>query len=293
MNGFTESPCPEELTMVELEGGGGGLPGSASCPAVLPGRVSSETSRQMLLQPAGEDGGETPASPELCAGKHRQSSPDVNMANGELDRPVCKHPARLSSALDGEEVRIANGGLHIVTTGHRVPCDRSQDCSPEHCTGSGPGCVSSEAAPPETQLPIPPRDPPTLGQSAKPASSPCPSSPSHVDSPLSEPNVREEEDGEEEEDDFSDLSLPVRPQSLRTNPTLTVSLSCDATPLSPDEPGGFYFGDEGYKEDLRMVLEAGRRQSAPDKLPDLAEHADNSDPKQMPKRFGIADFFTR
>lgn len=85
----------------------------------------------------------------------------------------------------------------------------------------------------------------------------------------------------------------VRPQSLRTNPAAAVSLSCDATPLSPEEDGGFYFEDRGYQEDLRGVLEAGRRQSAPDKLPDLHDQNPCSDLKLMPKRFGIADFFTR
>lgn len=76
----------------------------------------------------------------------------------------------------------------------------------------------------------------------------------------------------------------VRPQSLRTNPGASVSLSCDATPLSPDEDGGFYLDPEAG------VLDAGRRQSAPDKL---SQETEGSELKVLPKRFGIADFFTR
>lgn len=286
-----------------------------------------------------------------CSGKHQRNCactaaalqcPDVNMPNGDVDSPAyggpeadisfCKQTGVFSSPLlfgqrlglrdvDCEEMKVANGGLHIVTTA-RATCDwPDSDCSPENNiyfdhgatqeNGSGSGlCLRSQShrpgalvsqcpeedAPAAAELPhfldssspVPPEDSPTLGSSAKP---PSPSPPTHSnvngDSPLSEPNIREDEE------DFSDLSLPVRPQSLRTNLNLAVSLSCDATPLSPDDHGGFYFGDEGYEEDFRNVLEAGRRQSAPDKLPDLTEQTDSSDPKLMPKRFGIADFFTR
>lgn len=90
---------------------------------------------------------------------------------------------------------------------------------------------------------------------------------------------------------IAEPSLPshcvaVRPQSLRTNPGASVSLSCDATPLSPDEDGGFYLDPEAGV----LVLEAGRRQSAPDKL---SQESQCSELKVLPKRFGIADFFTR
>ncbi|KAM9345471.1 TBC1 domain family member 12 [Symphorus nematophorus] len=262
-----------------------------------------------------------------CTAKHQRSCactaaglscPDVNMPNGDVDSPGsevdvshCKQTGMFSSLSqrlslcdeDCGEVKVANGGLHIVNTA-RATCD--SDYSPdihvdpgsrqENRTGSG-FCLRSQSdcrgedQPAAAELPHfldPSRDSLALGSSAN-SPSPCPSTPSNVngDSPLSEPNIREDEE------DFSDLSLPVRPQSLRTNPNLAVSLSCDATPLSPDGDGGFYFGDEGYDEDFRNVLEAGRRQSAPDKLPDLSEHPDSSDPKLMPKRFGIADFFTR
>lgn len=287
-----------------------------------------------------------------CTGRHQRNcactpaaltGPDVNMPNGdvdsseygdpEADMALCKQTGMFSGQLlgqrlglsdvDCEEVKIANGGLHIVTTA-RETCDwPDSDSLPENNSdidfklgsgqenGAGSGfCVRGQRAfsetsvsqcpgedapalaelnhssePPAQSLP---NDSHSLGISAK-LPSPSSASPSNVngDSPLSEPNIREDEE------DFSDLSFPVRPQSLRTNLNLAVSLSCDATPLSPDEDGGFYFTDEGYEEDFRNFLEAGRRQSAPDKLPDLSEQADSSDPKLMPKRFGIADFFTR
>lgn len=280
-----------------------------------------------------------------CTGKHQRncactatalSCPDVNMPNGDVDGTgyeadidYCKQTGVFSSPVLGQrlglcdvdcgEVKVANGGLHIVNAA-RSSCDwPDSDYSPQNITdihfdpgakqenGSGSGFCSDRsgtlvsqcpgedapaaAEPPhflDPPAPVPSRDSPTLGSSAKlPSAYPSTVFKVNGDRPLSEPCFREDEE------DFSDLSLPVRPQSLRTNPNLAVSLSCDATPLSPDEDGGFYFGDEVYGEDFRSVLEAGRRQSAPDKLPDLTEHTDSSDPKLMPKRFGIADFFTR
>ncbi|XP_073337529.1 TBC1 domain family member 12 [Pagrus major] len=333
--------------MVELEGeagggggggGGGGLAGTAaaSCPAVLPGRVSGETGPQMRQHPAGDSGGETPDSVDVapgeeatdggavsgcartplpaarlpCAGEHRLNSapsgPDVNMPNGdcsgcEADIGCCQ-PGKRPCDADGEEVKVANGGFHIVNAARATRDRPGSDGSPENnhldpgvrrengagsrsrsdCSGTSVSQCPGEVP----HLPVPSNDSPTPGSSAK-LPSPCPSTLSGGDSPLSEPNIREDEE------DFSELGFPVRPQTLRTNPNLAVSLSCDATPLSPDEDGGFYFGDEGYMEDFRTVLEAGRRQSAPDKLPDLTEHSDGSEHKLMPKRFGIADFFTR
>ncbi|XP_078129243.1 TBC1 domain family member 12-like isoform X1 [Sander vitreus] len=261
---------------------------------------------------------------------------DVNMPNGDVDRPeycgpgadiaFCKQtvfssPVLLGQRLglcdvDCEEVNVANGGLHIVTTA-RATCDwpdsdysheNNSDINfdlgakQENGAGSGfylrsqsdfsgtlfsqcPGEDAPHAAELPLSAPVASKDSPTLGSSAKPPS-PRTSTLSNVngDSPLSEPNIREDDE------DFNELSLPVRPSSLRTNPNLVVSLSCDATPLSPDGDGCFYFGDE---EDFRNVLEAGRRQSAPDHLPDRSEQTYSSDTKLMPKRFGIADFFTR
>nr|XP_020462315.1 TBC1 domain family member 12-like isoform X1 [Monopterus albus] len=278
-----------------------------------------------------------------CAVKHQRTRactahPDVSMSNGDVDNPgflgpevdiaYCKETGvRPSPSLgrrlclcdvDCQEVKVANGGLHIVNTA----CNRPEsDCSHEESTDihfdllakqqNGDGarfcmrdqrdcsgllafqCLVEDApAAPELpyfldqSTPVLSKDSPTLGSSAT-LPSPCPSTPSNSDSPPSESHTREDEE------DFSGLRLPVRPHTLRTNPNLAVSLSCDATPLSPEEGGCFYFGDEGYEENIRTALEAGRRQSAPDKLPDPAEQTSSSDPKLLPKRFGIADFFTR
>ncbi|KAM9803759.1 TBC1 domain family member 12-like [Neosynchiropus ocellatus] len=100
------------------------------------------------------------------------------------------------------------------------------------------------------------------------------------------------EPGSDEDEDAVGATPPARPQTLRTHLNLSVSLSCDATPLTPDEDGGFCFGAECYEEDFGNTPEAGRRQSAPDQLPDLAGEA-RSDSRPMPKRFGVAEFFTR
>ncbi|TNN73560.1 TBC1 domain family member 12 [Liparis tanakae] len=257
-----------------------------------------------------------------CSGKHHRNCacaaaaaphrPDVKMPNGDADGPdtdvaygsLVLDPRLGSCDVDCEEEKVVNGGLHIVTTA-RVTCDWSDsDCSPdtdipfdlgarpENGAGSGfcPGSQSEHSGTSVSQRPgenpsepphflDPATDSPTLGSSAK-TPSPCPST-------LSEPTIEEDEGG------FSEPTLPVRPQTLRTNSNMVLSLSLDATPLSPDDEGGFYFGDEGYEQDFRSALEAGRRQSAPDQLPDLSNQEDGSDPQLMPKRFGIADFFTR
>ncbi|XP_005743636.1 TBC1 domain family member 12-like [Pundamilia nyererei] len=286
LNGFTE----EELSVVELELGGGlGLEGTtaASCPAVLSvekmrGDSKEEARDSDCVSPGGEATGggcirtALPGHELACAVReHRRNcacTAGVNMPNGAADS--CEgeaglFPTQQLCVCDCEEVKVANGGFHTQ--------DLDSGCSPENT----PDCQFKSKSRHEKRVGSP-------GLSAK-SPSPCPSS---SGSPLSERNTRDEEEVEDDEEGFSDPSSPpVRPQSLRTNPNVAVSLSCDATPLSPEdeEDGGFYF--EGYEEDLRGVLEAGRRQSAPDTLPDLNQ--DSSDPKQMPKRFGIADFFTR
>lgn len=290
LNGFTE----EELPVVELEVGGGGLglegTTAASCPAVLTvekmrGDSKGEARDSDCVSPGGEATGggcirtSLPGHELACAVReHRRNctcTAGVNMPNGAADS--CEgeaglFPTQQLRVCDCEDVKVANGGFHTRDQ------DLDSGCSPENT----PECQLKSESRHDKRVGSP-------GLSAKPPS-PCPSS---SGSPLCERNTRDEEEEEEDEEEgFSDPSSPpVRPQSLRTNPNVAVSLSCDATPLSPEdeEYGGFYF--EGYDEDLRGVLEAGRRQSAPDTLPDLTQ--DSSDPKQMPKRFGIADFFTR
>lgn len=261
-----------------------------------------------------------PLDRRTCAWKHPQScdcktttftGPNVNMANGDGD-PVdvahCKRTGAFSNTVPGPrpvvsdgdtgEVKVANGDLHIENA-DGAACDcapRGETHRPEAERESGVGsglCLKDQSGPLGCQrtatlhsTPSPSRDAPSLGSSVRHPVA-CTSTTPGVngDRPLSEPSFMEDDEV------FGDPSFPVRPHSLRTKPNLTVSLSCDATPLSPD--GDFYFGCDGYMEDFRNILEAGRRQSAPDKLPDLTDHSDNPDAKLMPKRFGIADFFTR
>ncbi|KAL6102137.1 tbc1d12 [Pungitius sinensis] len=296
LNGFNESSGQEEPGMVV----GGGLSGTtgASRPAVLGVRVSGDQGGGMRQPPAGESEGETPDSDDdsatpgeeatgcnrtflphdrlPCTGKHQRDGlggPDVNMPNGDVDLGCCKPTGAqvLVQTLGPRgEVKAVNGGFHIVTNA-RATCDWSDSDSSQSGVDLDLGETTRENATVVPHSLDPPKASTTLGSSAKPPSS-------------RQSTV---------EDEFSDLSLPVRPQSLRTNSNTVLSLSCDATPLSPDEDGSFYFGEEGCEEDFRGAMEAGRRQSAPDKLPDLTQEPDGSDLKLMPKRFGIADFFTR
>ncbi|XP_059374845.1 TBC1 domain family member 12-like [Carassius carassius] len=99
-------------------------------------------------------------------------------------------------------------------------------------------------------------------------------------SPLAENTSDYTETEPSPEEDFSDTGPPpFRPQNLRTNSGHTVSLSCDATPLSPGDDG--YFG----------AFEGSRRKSAPDRV---AVDPDASyDQTLGTKRQGIAEFLTR
>uniref|UniRef100_A0A673HJE4 TBC1 domain family member 12-like n=1 Tax=Sinocyclocheilus rhinocerous TaxID=307959 RepID=A0A673HJE4_9TELE len=87
-------------------------------------------------------------------------------------------------------------------------------------------------------------------------------------SPLAENTSDYTETDPSPEEDFSDTGPPpLRPQNLRTNSGHTVSLSCDATPLSPGDDG--YFGAEGGVDEYLgsvKAFEGGRRQSAPDRV---------------------------
>ncbi|XP_056147833.1 TBC1 domain family member 12-like isoform X2 [Lampris incognitus] len=278
-----------------------------------------------------------------CAGTLAFSVVHAEIPNGDIDSlesrspdvdvAYCKAKDMLSSqgscydGVDCEDVKVPNGGLHIVNT--RATCDypeldycggnqtnfhfdqvfqrkqennpglgsgscgRSQSNNSSSCGGLASGCpgehaaTAAELSPSASKASDVTKCHLTPGSSAK-LPSPCPSSFSNLtaDSPLTEPSIR----GDEE--DVTDFSLPARPQTLRTNSNIPVSLSCDATPLSPED-GGFYFGGEGCADEIRSALDVGRRQSAPDTLPEPAEPLDPSDQKLMPKRFGIADFFTR
>lgn len=97
--------------------------------------------------------------------------------------------------------------------------------------------------------------------------------------------------------DSSEACALSRPQSLRTTPSYAVSLSCDATPLSPDYGEGYTCADEGMDPDgvYRNRFEINRRQSAPEKIPDghTVDTDMNSEQRGLGKKHGIAEFFTR
>lgn len=309
LNGFTESFGDEEGTMVSLDGGGVEGATCASCPAVLLGPLSTETHRHTQVNEtdpldsdltsapsesanrvALADCVSTSAPPDrrTCAVKQQRSGsrittafscPDVNMLNGASDLAHSDQTGVFSSPAT-VEAEIVNCGFHSS----RAACDCSvhNDTSvdPEERAGWA-SSLSNQSGTTACLCPVMKRS----GSEGDPEHSAAASEESR-DRPASEPSFRENEVN------FSPRTFRVRPNSLRTNPNLTVSLSCDATPLSPEE-NSFYFGDEGYSEDFRNVQDPGRRQSAPDQMPDLSGTEGCSESQVMPKRFGIADFFTR
>ncbi|KAL2083356.1 hypothetical protein ACEWY4_021129 [Coilia grayii] len=98
-------------------------------------------------------------------------------------------------------------------------------------------------------------------------------------------------------EDSSEACMPCRPQSLRTTPSYAVSLSCDATPLSPADGQGYIGGDESMDPDevYRDTFDVTRRQSAPENWPDghAVELETSSEQRGSGKKQGIAEFFTR
>lgn len=304
LNGFTESPCQsgqEEATAAGLDGrrGVGGRPAAASCPPVL--RVT-ETRHQPPVDSEGQspdsDDGSPPEGSADCAavtgcirtslprgrlpctGRQQRCYPgaEVNMANGGQEDWTHSELFPRSCDVAGVEMKVANGNA-------LCPGDRCEQAPSPDTTRSSPrlrprpacGCDLSRTSPCHCAA----DDAPVAVEATHRSELGTESRESSPERPLSEPGLMEDEEG------LGSFSLPARPLTLRTSPGLPVSLSCDATPLSPDLDGPFYFGDDG---DLRVALEAGRRQSAPDKVP---EHPEGTDSKMMPKRFGIADFFTR
>lgn len=294
LNGFTESLGQEEVTADERGGG----PVAASCPPVL---QRTETGQQTRHHPPEESEGDSPDSddgspPEEstdcaavtgcirtslprgrlpCTGRQQRccSGVEVSMANG--GQADLTHAELFSGSCNvaGGEIKVANGGVRSdpVTFPDRT------SCSPRPRPRSACGCDLGGTSP----CRCPAEDAPAAAEAAHHPQLHTDAQESSPERPLSEPGLPEDEEG------LGGFSLPARPHTLRTGPVLPVSLSCDATPLSPEQDGPFYFGDDA---DLRVVLGAGRRQSAPDKVP---EQPEGTDSKMMPKRFGIADFFTR
>lgn len=300
LNGFTESFGDEEATVVRLDGGAaGGLAGAtgASIPAVLLGPLSTDAHRRIQVNEEDPPDAERKAANRVASADCLSTSappgipaafscPDVNTLNGALDLAHKKQPGMFPSPVPDHSLALVEAALvHFGLHASRAKCD----CSVQNDAGAaaedrpGRGSDSTDQSGTvvcrcSTMKWSDSKDAP--GHSAA-------GSEGSRDRPASEPSFRENQV------DLSPRSFPVRPNSLRTNPNLTVSLSCDATPLSPDEEHGFFFGDEGSSEEFRNGPDPGRRQSAPEQLPDLSGAAGCSDVQLMPKRFDIADFFTR
>ncbi|XP_061915401.1 TBC1 domain family member 12-like isoform X2 [Entelurus aequoreus] len=316
LNGTTESRRDEE--------GGGGPGVAASCPAVTP--ATSRHAGKNRTSPAGEEDTDGFGGPP-CLGTKSQGS----MPNGDADHcgphaDLCGPHADLGGPLADHCGPLAD--LCGPLADHCGPladhCGPLADhCGPlaDHCGPLADHCgpLADHCGPhadhcgPHADLCGPRADhkePRQVNggfhtyeeaQSGVWSSGDCSGGsagpPASVDSPGAGPpspapsaSSGLSEDSSPSEQDSPGPGLVGRPRSLRTEPNLAVSLSCDATPLSPAEDGGFGFGDQG---DFRNTFERGRRQSAPDQLPDLNTQLDCSESKLMPKRFGIADFFTR
>ncbi|XP_028976352.1 TBC1 domain family member 14 isoform X2 [Esox lucius] len=190
-----------------------------------------------------------------------------------------------------KEVNVANDGLHIANAEATSACVAVSSNVPLNEVAFNPQLQNIESPPSckrnsgglrhgDTEEVLAaaktlnagsdvlnPEDVPS--ESSAKLQSPCLSTLSeHIS--ITEPSTRE---------DLSECSLPTRPLNLRTDPHITVTLSCDATPLSPED-GDMFFRDEGCID--------CRRQSAPEKLPDGLTSLPSSS-----KKFGISEFFTR
>lgn len=241
-----------------------------------------------------------------------KSSPDMKMPNGDVTHEHMDHDQTNLRCLDYAEgfnrkvpaldrgVKVGNGGLLIVNSydtlsqvpframgGLPAPESRVFVHQSDGFLSTGRSCERISRASAESSEEARPCDPdPTDTLSDLSAKLSL--------SPLAENTSDYTETDPSPEEDFSDTGPPpLRPQNLRTNPRHTVSLSCDATPLSPGDDG--YFGAEGgVDECLSSVkaFEGGRRQSAPDRVADADTDA-SSDQTLGTKRHGIAEFLTR
>ncbi|KAG9345979.1 hypothetical protein JZ751_007794 [Albula glossodonta] len=226
-----------------------------------------------------------------------------------VDQPtfVCKIP----NSSDKEE-KAANGGLLLVNTAaenvHFCTVETDTLASNPHIENVTLSTTSSEGVSEESSCDREDSEPykntyTTLVNegnvsdrvSLEPSASNSSTSPSF---PEDSKRYRLETESCSNEEQCKDVSC--RPQTLRTHPNSTVSLSCDSTPLSPDD--GEMFGADG-QHDLRFMdvslssrntFEASRRQSAPDNIPDgVNVDSDSTDQGIKPKKHGISDFFGR
>lgn len=237
-----------------------------------------------------------------------KTSPDMKMPNGDVTHEHMDHDQthlrclnyaegfnkRASAALD-RGVKVGNGGLLIVNsydTLSQVPFGALGGLpAPERrvFVHQSDGVLSSR------------RSCERVSHHSAEEAQPCDPDPAYTLSdfstklslsPLAENTSDYTETDPSPEEDFSDTGPPVRPQNLRTNPRHPISLSCDATPLSPGDDG--YFGAEGSVDECLSsgnTFDGGRRQSAPDRV--AADPDASSDQMLDTKRHGIADFLTR
>ncbi|KAK2878843.1 hypothetical protein Q8A67_019634 [Cirrhinus molitorella] len=242
-----------------------------------------------------------------------KNSPDMKMPNGDVTHDHMDHDRthlrcldyahtegfnRKAPALD-RGVKVGNGGLLIVNSydtlsqvpfralgGLPAPESRVFVHQSDGVLSTGRSCERISHASAESSEEARPCDP-------DPADTLSDLSAKLSLSPLAENTSDYTETDPSPEEDFSDTGPPpLRPQNLRTNPGHTVSLSCDATPLSPGDDG--YFGAEGGVDECLgsvKAFEGGRRQSAPDRVADDTDAS--SDQTLGTKRHGIAEFLTR
>lgn len=310
INGFPEQ---QEVDVVYPDGGGGGG-GSRSGPnaAVRSTGMSDRVTgtSELGCECAGESVDKPNEgylisqlrSPVSFLGR---DSPDMKMPNGDaiyghmdnshINRVDYGHAMQ---SFQDRGVKVGNGGLLIVNSyntlsqvpfgslgGLAAPVSRvfvhQSDCvlpSGRSCERMGRASSEENRHSEAASCDLDPAD--TLSDlSAKLSLSPLAENTS--DYTEAEPSPDEE---------FSKGGPPLRPQSLRTNSGHPVSLSCDATPLSPGDDG--YFGAEGVVDECLSsvnTFEGGRRQSAPDStIPEAS-----SDPTVDTKRHSLAEFLTR
>ncbi|CAL8258982.1 unnamed protein product [Lota lota] len=254
------------------DGGEGGGGHAVPCPVVLEeesgmrsasGRVSG-TSPGLRRGCGGTECREVPDFDDVIPGHRTGDGKSVKadiVVSGQLQ-------INCNCAVAHDINTTSNGGL-LSGTGFG---DREADtsCCPRAEGGSNRRAASPPpspgTSPPGISPPSPGTSPPGTSPPSPGTSPPGTSPPSPGTSPPS-PGTSPPSPG---------TSLAARPQTLRTRGSTAVSLSCDATPMSPEEGAGLY-------------LEAGRRQSAPDPPPDPPESCAHS----TTKRSNIAEFFTR
>ncbi|KAJ8365679.1 hypothetical protein SKAU_G00145100 [Synaphobranchus kaupii] len=322
LNGFPESSG--EL-MVGSKAGGGGIEGTPSCSAgVIAGK--QEMNGMLLLDGISQGTGDTDSNshnldgrysksePEArptavssftCDGKHQEnctctaSPPAYGAESDSVPAQTMDRPAFVSKTPDAseKEANATNGGLRIVNTAAENvqtlepdPQSKNVSLSPACCKGVGeesePGTNTHTNT--HTAL-VSAGNGSDIVASEPSASSLSPSTP-YPDGNKTESSPNDGQRGK---------GAPCRPLTLRTHPNSTVSLSCDSTPLSPED--GEMFGADG-QHDLRFMdvslssrntFEASRRQSAPDNIPDGVKVDSESSDQGGLKSKKISDFFGR